>query len=427
MRAAASRAGSIAGQRASHPRPLAARLPSPQPLSASGRGSLAAIATSSPIAATCWPSCITGRTIAGGWRGSTSCRVGPACRWWRPATCYYHVPERRALHDVLTAIRHGCTVADGGRAAVSQRRAAPEIARRDGRRCSPPCPRPCGARSKSPSAATFRSIELRYEYPEELAPPGQTPLEYLAPTHLGRRGQALSRRHSRRRSRQLLEHELRLIEELRYEAYFSPSGTWCGSPASRGILCQGRGSAANSAVCYCLGVTSVDPERMDVLFERFVSRERNEAPDIDVDFEHERREEVLQYLYEKYGRERAGMTAEVITYRPRSAVRDVGKALGLSLDRVDALAKRIEHFHARARTGRALPRGGHRSRLAAGPATGRTGRPTGRLSAASVAAHRRHGDDPRARCANWCRSKTPPCPTARSSSGTRTTSTSWAS
>src|SRR6185312_943682 len=106
--------------------------------------------------------------------------------------------------------------------------------------------------------------------------------------------------------------------------------------------CQGRGSAANSAVCYCLGVTSVDPERSDVLFERFVSKERNEAPDIDVDFEHERREEVLQYIYEKYGRERAGMTAVVITYRTRSAVRDVGKALGLSLDRVDALAKNME-------------------------------------------------------------------------------------
>jgi error-prone DNA polymerase len=112
----------------------------------------------------------------------------------------------------------------------------------------------------------------------------------------------------------------------------------------RGILCQGRGSAANSAVCFCLNVTSVDPEKMDVLFERFVSRERKEAPDIDIDFEHERREEVLQYLYEKYGRERAGMAAEVITYRPRSAVRDVGKALGLSLDRVDALAKSLEGY-----------------------------------------------------------------------------------
>src|SRR5262249_36335548 len=112
---------------------------------------------------------------------------------------------------------------------------------------------------------------------------------------------------------------------------------------SREILCQGRGSAANSAVCYCLGVTSVDPERMDVLFERFISKERAEAPDIDVDFEHARREEVIQYGYDKYGRERAAMTAEVITYRPRSAVRDVGKALGLSLDRVDALAKTLDN------------------------------------------------------------------------------------
>ena len=117
---------------------------------------------------------------------------------------------------------------------------------------------------------------------------------------------------------------------------------------ARGILCQGRGSAANSAVCYCLGVTSVDPDRVDLLFERFISNERDEAPDIDVDFEHERREEVLQYIYDKYGRERAGMTAEVITYRPRSAVRDVGKALGLSLDsgrragQGDRLARRAD-------------------------------------------------------------------------------------
>src|SRR5262249_59081882 len=113
---------------------------------------------------------------------------------------------------------------------------------------------------------------------------------------------------------------------------------------SRGILCQGRGSAANSAVCFCLGVTSVDPSRIDVLFERFVSRARKEPPDIDVDFEHERREEVMQYVYQKYGRDRAGITAEVITYRPRSAVRDVGKALGLSLDGVDRLAKTMDHY-----------------------------------------------------------------------------------
>ncbi len=142
--------------------------------------------------------------------------------------------------------------------------------------------------------------------------------------------------------RSLIDHELRLIAELKYEAYFLTVWDLVQFARARGILCQGRGSAANSAVCFCLGVTSVDPERMDVLFERFISRERNEAPDIDVDFEHERREEVIQYVYEKYGRERAGMTAEVITYRPRSAVRDVGKALGLSLDRVDALAKTLD-------------------------------------------------------------------------------------
>ena len=128
--------------------------------------------------------------------------------------------------------------------------------------------------------------------------------------------------------RGLLEHELQLIAELHYEAYFLTVWDLVRFARRRGILCQGRGSAANSAVCYCLGITAVDPERMDVLFERFVSRERDEAPDIDVDFEHQRREEVIQYLYRKYGRDRAGITAETITYRPRSAVRDVGKALG---------------------------------------------------------------------------------------------------
>ena len=136
-------------------------------------------------------------------------------------------------------------------------------------------------------------------------------------------------------------------------------------PRSRSILCQGRGSAANSAVCYCLGVTAVDPDRIDVLFERFISKDRAEAPDIDIDFEHQRREEVIQYIYEKYGRDRAGMTAELITYRPRSAVRDVGKALGLSLDRVDALANAIGHADDGRRAARPPDRGGPRSRHAA--------------------------------------------------------------
>ena len=185
-----------------------------------------------------------------------------------------------------------------------------------------------------------------------------------------------------------------MIAELRDEAYFLTVYDLVRFARERNILCQGRGSAANSAVCYCLGVTAVDPDRLDVLFERFLSRERNEAPDIDIDFEHERREEVLQYLYDKYGRERAGMTAEVITYRPRSAVRDVGKALGLSLDRVDALAKSLEGHHEATLAG-ALSRGGHRSRFVSGGAVDPPGGRIGRLSAALGATRRRHGDDPR--------------------------------
>ena len=221
---------------------------------------------------------------------------------------------------------------------------------------------PCGGPWRSPSRAHFSLDELRYEYPEELAPPGSTPIEYL--TRLAWAG--ASERYPGgvpEKVRQLIEHELQLIEELHYEAYFLTVWDLVRFARQRGILCQGRGSAANSAVCYCLGITAVDPERMDVLFERFVSRERNEAPDIDVDFEHERREEVLQYLYEKYGRERAGMTAEVITYRPRSAVRDVGKALGL-LARPDRRAgqERSNTSTTELELARALPRGGHRPR-----------------------------------------------------------------
>ncbi|MEO2009289.1 MAG: error-prone DNA polymerase, partial [Pirellulaceae bacterium] len=174
-------------------------------------------------------------------------------------------------------------------------------------------------------------------------PGGQRPMEYLR--ELARQGAKQRYPQGIPASvQQLIEHELSLIESLRYEAYFLTVWDLVRFARSQKILCQGRGSAANSAVCYCLGITSVDPARSDLLFERFMSRERNEAPDIDVDFEHERREEVLQYIYQKYGRDRAGMTGVVITYRSRSAVRDVGKALGLSLDKVDALAKQVEGY-----------------------------------------------------------------------------------
>ncbi len=135
-----------------------------------------------------------------------------------------------------------------------------------------------------------------------------------------------------------IEKELELVEELHYEPFFLTVYDIVKFAKSQGILCQGRGSAANSAVCYCLGITEVDPARMSMLFERFISRDRDEPPDIDVDFEHERREEVIQYIYRKYGRDRAALAATVITYRPRSAIRDVGKALGLPLSQVDQLA-----------------------------------------------------------------------------------------
>jgi len=256
---------------------------------------------------------------------------------------HYHVPERRFLQDVVTAIRLGQPVASlGDRLFPNAERhlkcpaqmaslfsQTPDLIRRTGEiagRCQ------------------FSLDELRYEYPEELSPAGQTPRAFLEQL-------AWEGAHTRYpagippRVSDLLRHELTLIADLKYEAYFLTVWDLVRFARSRGILCQGRGSAANSVVCFCLGVTSVDPERIDVLFERFVSRERNEAPDIDVDFEHERREEVIQYVYEKYGRERAGMTAALISYRPRSAVRDVGKALGLSLDRVDLLAKTLEHRH----------------------------------------------------------------------------------
>ena len=252
----------------------------------------------------------------------------------------YHHPARRLLHDVLTAIRHGTTVAAAGD--LLQPNAQRHLHGCDDLQTT--FARAAGAVRRTLEVAdrcTFSLDELRYEYPEELAPRGMTPSEYLQ--HLAWKG--AHKRYPQGipdKVRQLVEHELVLIQELHYEAYFLTVWDLVRFARQRNILCQGRGSAANSAVCYCLGVTSVDPARMDVLFERFVSRERNEAPDIDVDFEHERREEVLQYLYEKYGRERAGMTGVFITYRARSAIRDIGKALGLSLDRVDALAKQVD-------------------------------------------------------------------------------------
>ncbi len=254
---------------------------------------------------------------------------------------HYHVPGRMVLHDVLTAIRHGTTVAeaDGKWLFPNAQRYLRELSEIESLFSSMPAA--LDRTVEIASRCKFSLDQLRYEYPTELAPGGISPLEYLEQlTWEGARRRY--RRGVPEKVRRQIEHELRLIGELHYESYFLTVWDLVRFARSRKILCQGRGSAANSAVCYCLEVTSVDPAMTDLLFERFVSKERDEAPDIDVDFEHERREEVLQYVYQKYGRERAGLAATVITYCSRSAIRDVGKALGLSLDRIDALTSQVE-------------------------------------------------------------------------------------
>ncbi|MFV2070521.1 MAG: PHP domain-containing protein, partial [Pirellulales bacterium] len=256
---------------------------------------------------------------------------------------HYHVARRKKLHDVLTAIRHGTTVDQAGRRlqpnAQRHLQRIDDIVARFAR-----LPDAVDRTVEVANRCHFSLDQLRYEYPRPDVPPGETPLDYLRRLTWEGAGQRYPHGISDK-VRHLLNHELTLIGTLCYEAYFLTVWDLVRFARSRQILCQGRGSAANSAVCYCLGITAVDPEQTDVLFERFISRERDEAPDIDVDFEHQRREEVLQYLYARYGRERAGIAAEVICYRPRSAVRDVGKGLGFSADRVDALAKQLEGTH----------------------------------------------------------------------------------
>ncbi len=256
---------------------------------------------------------------------------------------YYHAPDRKPLQDVLTCIRNKCTVEKAGFLLLKNSdrhlkdpswiahlyRAEPEAVRR--------------TLEIEEMTRGFSLDDLKYEYPDEICPEGKSPLEYLRElTWEGAEARypgGVSEKVTR-----LLDQEFALIEELGYEKYFLTCHDIVRFARSKGILCQGRGAAANSAVCFCLGITSVDPEKIDILFARFVSKERNEPPDIDIDFEHERREEVIQYIYSKYGRHRAGLTAEVITCRHRSAIRDVGKALGLSLEIVDRLAKGIHRW-----------------------------------------------------------------------------------
>ncbi len=228
---------------------------------------------------------------------------------------HYHTPAQMLMHDLVSAIRRGVTIdaVASERFANSQRclRSLDEI-----RTLYRDVPDAIARTIEITDRCHFSLDDLRYEYPSELAPRGMSQMEHLKRLTWEGARQCWPEGVPQKVLDQL-RHEVRLIEDLKYEAYFLTVWDMVRFARSRGILCQGRGSAANSAVCYCLGVTSVDPSQTDLLFERFVSRERDEAPDIDVDFEHQRREEVLQYLYEKYGRDRAGMTAVVTTYRTR--------------------------------------------------------------------------------------------------------------
>ena len=248
----------------------------------------------------------------------------------------YHHPDRKPLADVLACIREKCTIFDAGYRleANAERHLKPgaEMARLFSR-----YPQAVARSLEIASRIRFDLEQLRYEYPDEPVPLGKTPQAYL---------EEVTWAHAAERYpqgvpgkvRALLVKELELIGRLDYACYFLTVFDVVRFARSQAILCQGRGSAANSAVCFCLGITGVDPTEIDLLFERFISADRREPPDIDVDFEHERREEVIQYLYSRYGRERAAICATVIHYRPRMAIREVGKAMGLKEDVTAGLA-----------------------------------------------------------------------------------------
>ncbi|PYE89322.1 error-prone DNA polymerase [Phyllobacterium leguminum] len=249
----------------------------------------------------------------------------------------YHAPERRPLQDVLTCIREHVTIDAAGR----------KLEKNAERHLKPPAemarlfrafPDAIAATQAFTAPIAFSLDLLSEAYPDEPVPPGKTPQQHLEDIAWEGAEERYGAEKIPQKVRDLLEKELKLIGKLKYAPYFLTVHDIVQYARSQNILCQGRGSAANSAVCYCLGITAVDPAQSDLLFERFISAERREPPDIDVDFEHERREEVMQYVYKRYGRTRAAIVATVISYRSRSAIRDVGKALGLTEDVTAALA-----------------------------------------------------------------------------------------
>ncbi|MEO0545994.1 MAG: error-prone DNA polymerase [Pseudomonadota bacterium] len=252
---------------------------------------------------------------------------------------HYHLSDRRPLQDVITCIREKCTLETAGFKLTqnAERHLKPpdEMAR-----LFSDYPEAMAATQDIAQRCTFSLDELAYHYPGEPVPPGKTPQQHLE--DLTWEGAERVYPHGVPDAVKVtLIKELQLIKKLDYAPYFLTVNDIVAYARSVDILCQGRGSAANSAVCYVLGVTSVDPSKISLLFERFLSEERREPPDIDVDFEHERREEVIQYIYRRYGRHRAALAATIITYRPRSAVREVGKVMGLSEDVTSALASTV--------------------------------------------------------------------------------------
>ncbi|WP_425493780.1 error-prone DNA polymerase [Noviluteimonas lactosilytica] len=259
---------------------------------------------------------------------------------------HMHVRKRRALQDTMAAIRMRTTLVEAGRALFPN--GERHLRTRQALAAIHP-PELLAETLVVAQRCTFGLRQISYTYPHELVPAGKTSSEWLRELVedgiRARWAKAQSNDHERAKARELIEKELTIIGRLGYESYFLTVHDIVRFARSRDILCQGRGSAANSAVCYALGITELQPGQMEMLFERFVSEERNEPPDIDVDFEHERREEVLQYVFGRYGRGRAALAAVVIRYRGRSAVRDVARALGLPPDQVDELAKTMDRWN----------------------------------------------------------------------------------
>ncbi len=333
----------------------------------------------------------------------------------------YHVHERRPLQDVLTCVREKTTIDKAGRKleANAERHLKPahEMAR-----LFADYPEALQETIGFADRIVFSLDDLKYQYPDEPVPPGRTAQEHLEYLTWAGTYQYFPDGIDDA-TRNTLHKELTLIAKLNYAHYFLTVHDIVHYARSQEILCQGRGSAANSAVCFMLGVTAVNPQEINLLFERFLSEERLEPPDIDVDFEHNRREEVMQYVYRRYGRQRAAIIATVIHYRPRSAIRDVGKALGLTEDITGALADTVWGSWGDGYTRQQLQAGGARSNQSDDRRAPSACDRTDRFSAAPVAACRRLRADRRTGSTPMCRSATRRWITAPSSSGTRTTST----